>query len=272
MKPDLQIQAQLRWFEHQGITRVDLAVQKRSGAWLQQSSMDREGLQQLLPWCRSENAHGSNVYVRPHRHSAWPVVFLDDVATADAQEIAQTHSALVVETSANRCHVWICTDEDLDERQRLACQKHLAARPGANRTLADPGSVSGDHWGRLAGFRNRKPSRNCWVNLLRASHGLPAFPVFGLLAPAPIAPISPSIGGGVVISPASCVGGRAPSESECEWASVMVRLERGEPPAEVEAWLTDHARARRGADAVRYAHHTVAKAYLTIRERFLAHR
>src|ERR1019366_7192098 len=129
MNPPFQTQAQLDWFERQGITRFDLAVQKRSGAWMAQNpAMDRAALQRLLPWCRSENAHGSNVYFRAHRHGSWPVVFLDDVAAVDAQRIAEAHPALVIETSPDRCHVWIRTDADLDERNRLYSQRQLAAR------------------------------------------------------------------------------------------------------------------------------------------------
>src|ERR1039458_3035338 len=120
MNPAFQTQAQLDWFERQGITRFDLAVQKRSGAWMAQSpGMDRAALQRLLPWCRSENAHGSNVYFRAHRHGSCPVFFLDDVATVDAHGIARTYPTLVIETSPNRCHVWIRTDQDLEECERL---------------------------------------------------------------------------------------------------------------------------------------------------------
>ena len=265
MKPDLQIQTQLDWFELHGVARFDLAVQRHTGLWMQQNpGMDRASLQRHFGWCRSENAHGSYVYFRAERDGCWPVVFVDDVATDDAQRIAQTHPTLVVETSPDRCHVWIVSDEDLDERQRFVLQKHLAATPGANGTLADAASVSGDHWGRLAGFRNRKPSRDCWVNLVRASHDLPALPASAVLAETPHAPISPTTGGSVVICPASPADRRASSESEREWAAVMVRLERGESPSEVESWLTERAGPRRGVDAARYAHHTVAKAYRTV--------
>ena len=197
MKPAIQIETQLDWFEHHGIDRFDLAVQKPSGAWMQQHKcLARARLAQLLPWCRYENARGANVYVRAHRLRAWPLVFLDDVATVDAQHIARAHPALVVETSPDRCHVWISWSEDLDEGQRLACQRHLAAQPGQNGRLADQGSVSGEHWGRLAGFRNRKPSRDCWVNLLRASRGLPPYRISDIrLTAEASASFSPTSGG-----------------------------------------------------------------------------
>ena len=59
----------------------------------------------------------------------------------------------------------------------------------------------------------------------------------------------------------------APSTSELEWGIAMARLERGEPVSDVEKWLADHAYERRGTDARRYAHYTVAKACRTIAAR-----
>ncbi len=271
MRPDAQCRVQLDWFEHHGVDLFDLAVQRPTGTWMQQGrSINRAALQQLLPWCRFENARGANVYIRAHRHRSWSLVFLDDVACADAQSIARAHPALVVETSPNRCHVWIRTSAGLDEGQRLRCQRHLAALPGVNGCLADPGSISGEHWGRLAGFRNRKPGRDGWVNLLRASRGLPPFQVSDLrLTAEASASFSPTPGGRVAVASASCDHKPASSASESEWGIVMAKLERGDPAAEVEAWLIENASGRRGSDAPRYARATVAKACRTIAARML---
>jgi len=272
VKPALQIQAQLDWFERHGVTRFDLAVQRRSGSWMPQDlGLPRPALERCLPWCRAENAQGGNVYVRPYRHGAWHVVFLDDVALADADALANAHSALVVETSPNRCHVWIHTEAPLAERDRYLVQKALAARPNANGHLADPASVSGDHWGRLAGFRNRKTGRDCWVNLRRASGALPPLRTEGFLVEGAPGRFSPTEGGSVVGKGLASAGpGRASSESEREWALVMRRLEQGDAPAEVEAWLADLARTRRGDDVARYARLTVTKAFRLITSRHRA--
>lgn len=269
MKPTEQIQVQLDWLELHGVDRFDLAVQRSSGVWMSQSpSLTRQRLEQCLPWCRAENTRGANVYVRPSGRSPWPVIFLDDVALIDAVALAEAHPSLVVETSPDRCHVWINTDRALDERSRFAVQKRLAAGSATDGRLADAGSVSGDHWGRLAGFRNRKPTRDCWVNVRRASRRLSPLPVGPLLDGAS-AHFSPRSGGSVEQGRAASPGrpGRASSESEREWAMVMHRLEHGEPPAAVEAWLVEQARPRRGSDAERYAHATVVKAFSTVRRR-----
>lgn len=272
MRPAKQTSLQLDWFELHGVDRFDLAVQRRSGLWMSQSpSLTRQRLEQCLPWCRAENAHGANVYIRASKHAAWPMVFLDDVTASDASALASRHPSLVVETSPGRCHVWLVTDHALNEEGRYAVQKHLAARPGTNGALADPASVSGDHWGRWAGFRNQKKGRDCWVNLVRASRAGEPLRAAPLLNRA-VSTLSPEKRGGVEQGhePSPRSPGRAASESEVEWALVMRRLELGEPPASVEAWLVERARPRRGSDAERYSHLTVAKAFLTVRRRFLA--
>ena len=140
LTPPQQTARQLQWFARHGVERLDLAVQPRSGTWLApHQNLDAARLGKLLPWCRAENADGSNVYVRPHRHSDVPVVFLDDVTVSAAMTLAQMHPALVLETSANRCHVWIVVDRLLRESERFSTTSDACRKARGRQTARRPG-------------------------------------------------------------------------------------------------------------------------------------
>ncbi|MHB1529227.1 MAG: DNA-primase RepB domain-containing protein [Acidiferrobacteraceae bacterium] len=105
-------------------------------------------------WGVARNIRGENLYLRPARGWPWPLVLIDDLPNARAFAIARKYSSLVIETTLNNCQVWIATNPPINEQQRLAVQRCLCARVGS-----DPGSVSGEHWGRAPGFQNMKPGR-----------------------------------------------------------------------------------------------------------------
>ncbi|MCP4547311.1 MAG: hypothetical protein GY835_12705, partial [bacterium] len=155
----------LAWWHEIGIDRADLAVRRPSGAMIWHRDLDSTSLP--LAWARAQNVHRAEVYVRPARGYTWPLVFLDDVATPRARAVTHKYDALVVETSpAGGCHIWLACARRLVESSRLTAQRWLAQR-----IAADLGSISGEHLGRLAGFKNWKRN-GTWVNVLGASlHG-----------------------------------------------------------------------------------------------------
>lgn len=264
MRPplNLAIESLLVWFSQIGVSHFDLAVGRRDadqapGQFLAprftraqelsvSQAMDR------LPWLRAENAAGGDIYFRPFRYSCWPVVFLDDLPPSMAIKISEKYRAAVIETSPGRCHLWLGTASPLDEAQRGHVQRDLVTRlQGA----ADPGSVSGDHWGRLPGFRNYKPGRNCWVNLCVRTHARPYLPSHSMPARTPAL---------VSSSHRKRKGKRKEKDlnmSDLEWGWVQGCLECGLPPSWVLETLMTRVRHRRGeVDASRYAHYTVTKA------------
>lgn len=169
MRAIKQTQRQIRWFDKRRVVTLDLAVRRPDGTFVSKhsSTLDGDGVDRCLPWIRYENAkQQADVYVRPARGHAWPVVFLDDVDPSSARLVARKYSALVIQTSrAGGCHVWLAVSRPLEESERCSAQRFLQQRLGA-----DPGSVSGEHWGRLAGTKNHKRD-GCWVNILDASDG-----------------------------------------------------------------------------------------------------
>ena len=249
----------LGWFLEAGVDSFDLAVQRRD-AWgtaqqflaprfTRAEQLEVEQLIVRLPWLGAENAHGSDIYFRPFRHRSWPMVFLDDLPPRLALNIAAKYRAAVVETSPGRCHLWLALASPLPQAGRALLQRDLVARSSG---AADPHSVSGDHWGRLPGFRNRKPARNCWVNLLALTRVPPYLPN----QPAPL-----STQGGPVVHPSRSHHGDRPDQSRLEWGWVRGCLENGVSPPWVLEQLINRARRRRGEqDAIRYARYTLAKA------------
>lgn len=237
-----------RW-QHAGIARADLAVRTAHAAMLWRADCPLDQLP--LAWARAHNVKQADVYVRPARGARWPMVFLDDVAVTMARRIARKYRALVVHTSAlGGCHLWLLLTRALDEHQRGQVQRWLIPRIGA-----DPGSASGEHLGRLAGMKNWKRAGE-WVNILHtpSAHASPWDPSPALRANAharrtAIARCDPPPSGSV-----------DRSESAREWGWVCGALEAGLPATAVYQRLLQHASARRGPDAERYARHTIARA------------
>jgi hypothetical protein len=238
-------QAMLDWWAVVGIHRVDVAVRRSMGAMLWHRDLAVDALP--LAWARAENARHADIYIRPARGHAWPLVFVDDVAVDRAHAVARHHHALLVATSpAGGCHLWLRCDRALDEPDRQRAQRWWVD------TLdADPGSVSGAHLGRLAGFKNWKRG-GCWVNLLPASQSRAPWSVADALTRTPTSTPSPR--------PHRRGEGRDTSPSGHDWAWVCTRLEHGHSPDRVYARLVGRARGRRGADAERYARRTVDQA------------
>lgn len=238
----------LRFWSQVGITAVDVAVHRASGAMI----WHREGTPRQLPlrWLRAENVRHAEIYIRPARSSPWPMVLLDDVERRLAQRIAQHYAALVVNTSpAGGCHLWLRLTRALDQHQRYQAQRWLIPRVNA-----DLGSVSGEHLGRLAGTRNWKRG-GVWVNVVNPDPlPRPAWDPTPALLPAtpPLRPITPPhpLNHNTTDS----------SESGREWGWVCGTLEAGTDPEIVYRRLLDRASHRRGGDAERYARYTLQRA------------
>jgi len=247
MRASEQTYSMLRWWERAGVDRADLALRRADGtmAW----HHDRHFHALPLSWARAENVRHADIYIRPARGVSWPLVFLDDVPAVSAAAIARKYAALVVRTSpAGGCHVWLQCATPLAEDERCHAQRWLASRIGA-----DKGSISGEHLGRLAGFRNWKRN-GVWVNVIAASELPSPWNPTDALSNAPADAVAHR-----PVRPAITVSSDT-SPSGKEWGWVCGMLEARLDPALVHARLLEQARSRRGPDADRYASRTLARA------------
>ena len=265
-----QFNRHLAWFEAHGVHRFDLGVRRRSGAFISRAAgCDRVQVAQLRDWLAAENAAGGDVYIRPARSFDWPMAFLDDVTLSDAVRMAREVCCLAIQTSAGSCHLWIATDTPLDEDGRSQVQRALARRGGERGALGDLASVSGEHFGRLAGFRNQKPGRDFWVAIAfasRTSKRLAVQPLLGDAESPPVTQESSQVATSQRGAP-STVGSTDRSASGEDWALAMRALERGCSVAEVVDLLINRARARGKRAPEAYARRTAQRAMAKCAER-----
>lgn len=112
---------------------------------------DSVTLLKSVPWLRYQNSQGRNIYIRPsgeHRLS-----MIDDL-TADAVKRLRVEGftpSLVVETSPGNFQAWLNHGQVLPQRVSTIAARTLAAKFGG-----DKGAADWRHFGRLAGFTNRK--------------------------------------------------------------------------------------------------------------------
>lgn len=112
---------------------------------------DVDTLTRSIPWLRLQNADGRNIYIRPKGEHDLSLV--DDLTAANVQRMRGTGftPAVVVETSPGNFQSWLKHPRILSKELSTAAGQALAERFDG-----DPGAADWRHFGRLAGFTNRK--------------------------------------------------------------------------------------------------------------------
>jgi len=115
---------------------------------------DRETLVQSLFWLRWENSQGRNIFIRPAGEHHLSLV--DDLAFAALRrmKLEGFAPAALVQTSPGNFQAWLNHGEMLEKELSTTAARALAQRFGG-----DPGAADWRHFGRLAGFTNRKSNR-----------------------------------------------------------------------------------------------------------------
>ncbi len=111
-------------------------------------------IDQAIQRLKSENARGAHIFVRPNGAHALSLV--DDLGVDAIARMTNAgfQPALVVETAPQNFQVWLNHGRTLDRSTSSYAAKELAKRFGGDLSSAD-----WRHFGRLAGFTNRKPER-----------------------------------------------------------------------------------------------------------------
>jgi hypothetical protein len=112
---------------------------------------DAETILTSVPWLRHQNLNGRNIYIRPKGEHDLSLV--DDLTkdALSAMKEAGFNPALIVETSPGNYQAWLKHPEQLSKEVSTAAARALAEKFGGDRGAAD-----WRHFGRLAGFTNRK--------------------------------------------------------------------------------------------------------------------
>ena len=112
---------------------------------------DHDSLVRSIAWLRHENFEGRNIYIRPKGEHNLSLV--DDLTGRAIAEMMCSGfmPAVVVETSPGNFQAWLKHPEQLSKELGTATAQALARKFGGDRGAAD-----WRHYGRLAGFTNRK--------------------------------------------------------------------------------------------------------------------
>ena len=112
---------------------------------------DSATLIRSIPWLCMQNADGRNIYVRPKGEHDLSLV--DDLSADAVKRMKATGftPAAVVETSPGNFQVWLKHPHQLPRELSTMAARKLAEEFGGDRGAAD-----WRHFGRLAGFTNRK--------------------------------------------------------------------------------------------------------------------
>ncbi len=130
---------------------------------------DKQTLLRSVGWLRYQNSQGRNIYIRPKGEH--PLSMVDDL-TADAiHQMKQQgfEPCVVVETSPGNFQAWLNHGKVLPKTESTIAARLLAQRFGG-----DQGAADWRHFGRLAGFTNRKEKyrqedgRHPFVRLIEA--------------------------------------------------------------------------------------------------------
>lgn len=132
-----------------------------------------------MAFLRAMNARGYEIYIRPEGRTEQisdGLILLDDLDRdrLDALSRSGYEASVITETSPGNYQAWVrVSDEKLSAREATAVARELARQHGG-----DPASADFAHYGRLAGFANRKShhadaqGRGPWVRLHHAARQL----------------------------------------------------------------------------------------------------
>ncbi|MDP9524526.1 relaxase/mobilization nuclease domain-containing protein [Pseudomonas putida] len=111
----------------------------------------------VLSWLKRLNAQGQDIYIRPTHPEKSGLVLVDDLSVGQisALEALGLKPAILNETSDQNYQAWIrVSDSGFGREEHAAITALIHEKIGG-----DAGSRDQEHFGRLSGLTNRKPSR-----------------------------------------------------------------------------------------------------------------
>lgn len=153
VKGDRTAQAIARQLKAMGCDRYDIGIRDAASGKMMSREWTPQEVQQNAAWLKRMNAQGNDIYIRPAEQARHGLVLVDDLSIDDLDAMKQEgrEPAAIIETSPKNYQAWVKVAQDAP-----AGHRGVIARKLAREYDADPASADSRHYGRLAGFTNRK--------------------------------------------------------------------------------------------------------------------
>ncbi|MDR2410663.1 MAG: RepB family DNA primase [Bacteroidales bacterium] len=117
-------------------------------------SLTEGSINKKIKYLKFQNANGHDIFISPSKETERAIILVDDLTNNNIVNMKNDgyNPACIIETSPNNYQVWISLGQNpLSSEYRKIVSKFLASEYNG-----DIGSVGSNHYGRLAGFTNRK--------------------------------------------------------------------------------------------------------------------
>lgn len=150
---DRTLEAVQRQIAAMGVARFEVGVRESATGKMLNKNWSASELVNALPWLKRMNAKGNDVYIRPA--GGHGLVLVDDLKPQALERMKAEGfaPAAIIETSPGNYQAWV----KLSDKPLSADVRRIAARELTKRYGGDMNSADSRHYGRLAGFTNRKP-------------------------------------------------------------------------------------------------------------------
>lgn len=150
---DYTLKSVLRQLEFLNCASYDVGIYNRSTDVMEKRVFTSQMIIRSLGFLKHRNIHGHDIFIRPHGESGY--VFVDDISRSDINNMDNDgcNLAICLESSPLNYQGWLRVSKNaLSPNTASSICRYLA------RTYnGDPRSSDWMHYGRLAGFTNRKP-------------------------------------------------------------------------------------------------------------------